>query len=46
MSIETVEPASRKWGAEEPALPGFLRSTARVAPFAAWAVRQLKTAGS
>jgi 4-amino-4-deoxy-L-arabinose transferase-like glycosyltransferase len=38
MSVETVRPASRRWGTEEPALPGFLRSTARVAPFAAWAV--------
>ncbi len=38
MSIQTAEAASRKWGAEEPALPAFLRSTARVAPFAAWAV--------
>jgi 4-amino-4-deoxy-L-arabinose transferase-like glycosyltransferase len=38
MSIQTAEPANRKWDTEEPALPGFLRSTARVAPFAAWAV--------
>src|SRR4051794_21337451 len=37
MSIE-AEAASRKWGAEEPASSGFLHSTARVAPFAAWAV--------
>jgi hypothetical protein len=37
MSIGTAE-SNRKWGAEEPVLPGFLRSTARVAPFAAWAV--------
>src|SRR5689334_12129582 len=38
MTTETAESASRKWGAEDPALPGFLRSIALVAPFAAWAV--------
>ncbi|MES1150888.1 MAG: hypothetical protein ABUL54_03255, partial [Dongia sp.] len=39
MSVETARSARRKkWGAEEPALPAFLQSIARVAPFAAWAV--------
>ena len=36
--VEGGAPARRDWGAQEPALPHLLGTTARVAPFAAWAL--------